>query len=127
MDQFHESKEKVDKKLQKYEKLNELEQQTGVDKFFFAAGAVVIGGLILYLVGGTRLIVNLVGFFYPAYMSFKAIGTADKQDDKQWLTYWIVYGIFDLSEQTTSLLENWCVTPFFAVSYPRLTSLIYQI
>ena len=36
---------------------------------------------------------NVVGFVYPAYMSFKAIETEDDVDDDiQWLTYWVVFG-----------------------------------
>jgi receptor expression-enhancing protein 5/6 len=36
----------------------------------------------------------LVAVVYPAYWSIKAIETDDKEDDKQWLTYWVVFGCF---------------------------------
>ena len=44
------------------------------------------------------LVCNLVGFIYPAYMSIKAIDTKDKDDDTQWLTYWVVFALFILLE-----------------------------
>jgi len=43
---------------------------------------------------GSSLICNFVGFLYPAYMSFKALETSGSGDDKQWLTYWVVYSLF---------------------------------
>jgi len=37
---------------------------------------------------------SFVGFVYPAYMSLKSIETKTGSDDKQWLTYWLVYSAF---------------------------------
>jgi len=36
-------------------------------------------------------ITAIMGFLYPAYMSFKALETPDDGDDIQWLTYWVVF------------------------------------
>jgi len=54
---------------------------------------------------------NLVGFIYPAYCSFKAIKSEDKEDDTQWLTYWVVYAFFVVVESLTDLLLHWI--PFY--------------
>lgn len=35
-------------------------------------------------VGGVKLLVDVVAFAYPAYMSFKALETSTSVDDKQW-------------------------------------------
>lgn len=43
---------------------------------------------------------NLVGIIYPAYMSFKAIESEGKEDDKQWLTYWVVFGLYAIVDNT---------------------------
>jgi receptor expression-enhancing protein 5/6 len=58
-------------------------------------------------VGGENLIVNLVGFIYPAYMSFKAISSNTINDDTQWLTYWVVYAFFNITESITDILFSW--------------------
>ena len=62
--------------------------------------------LIVYLLGGGRLIVNLIGFLYPAIKSFKAIESQTSKDDVQWLTYWIIYGSFSISEHALSFIVN---------------------
>jgi len=42
---------------------------------------------LLFFVGGSKLVSDLFGFVYPSYMSFKAVDSADPNDDTQWLTY----------------------------------------
>ena len=37
-------------------------------------------------------------FAYPAYCSIKALETLNKQDDKKWLTYWVVFAFFSVLE-----------------------------
>ena len=41
-----------------------------------------------------RPIALVVGYLYPSYCSFKALQTPSDDDDKQWLTYWIVMAFF---------------------------------
>ena len=52
-------------------------------------------GVILVMLGvGQVYITTIIGVLYPAFMSFIALETSDKEDDKLWLTYWVVYGTF---------------------------------
>ena len=60
----------------------------------------------LYALGGSRLVSHLVGFAAPAYYSFKAIESADTRDDRQWLTYWVVYAFFNLQEVATDFFTG---------------------
>ncbi len=57
--------------------------------------------------GGMKLISDLIAFLYPAYMSFKAIDSADPVDDMQWLTYWVVFAAFSILENVASFLILW--------------------
>merc|ERR1712025_989169 len=41
---------------------------------------------------------------YPAYKSFKAIESKSKEDDTQWLTYWVVYGVFNILEHAVAFV-----------------------
>lgn len=34
----------------------------------------------------------LFAFLLPAYLSFKAVESPSHEDDKKWLTYWVVFG-----------------------------------
>eukprot|EP00457_Paulinella_chromatophora_P010816 gb/GEZN01010932.1/.p1 GENE.gb/GEZN01010932.1/~~gb/GEZN01010932.1/.p1 ORF type:complete len:225 (-),score=36.99 gb/GEZN01010932.1/:399-1073(-) len=75
----------------------------------FGAGALVV--LIILIGVGANAFCNLVGFVYPVYCSFKALKSDSKEDDTQWLTYWIVYGFFNTFESITDLLLAWI--PFY--------------
>lgn len=41
---------------------------------------------------GQWLVSIILTFLWPAYMSFKALESPGAQDDKKWLTYWVVFG-----------------------------------
>lgn len=48
-----------------------------------------------------------VGFFF----SVKAVESVDKDDDTQWLIYWIVYAVFTVVEYFSDFLFSWF--PFY--------------
>lgn len=45
------------------------------------------------------------------YFRCKAIDSVDKDDDTQWLTYWVVYAVFGILEYFTDILLSWI--PFY--------------
>merc|ERR1712188_1552 len=67
--------------------------------------------MFFYLIMGMGIVANLIGFMYPAYKSFKSLKTGCRDDDTQWLIYWIVYSLFTLLEMFTSFLLGWI--PFY--------------
>lgn len=58
---------------------------------------IILGVVVLLLLGclsrtGQWLVGVIFTFLWPCYMSFKALESPGAEDDKKWLTYWIVYG-----------------------------------
>jgi receptor expression-enhancing protein 5/6 len=78
----------LDKELNKYPQLNQLQAVTGVPKTYFVIGAGSFVFVMIFFNFAGRLLSNLLGWVYPAYRSFKALESPEKEDDKQWLTYW---------------------------------------
>ncbi|KAM7269836.1 hypothetical protein ACFE04_025333 [Oxalis oulophora] len=69
----------------------------------------------------------MLSLVYPLYASVRAIETKSHVDDKQWLTYWILYSMLTLFELTFAtplqwipiwpyaklILTCWLVIPYF--------------
>ncbi|XP_052179934.1 HVA22-like protein a [Diospyros lotus] len=49
----------------------------------------------------------VVSLVYPLYASIRAIETKSPEDDRQWLTYWILYSMMTLFELTFAKLIEW--------------------
>jgi receptor expression-enhancing protein 5/6 len=92
------SLDQLDSKLRDVKQLKDLEDKTGVKPVFLVGGAGVLLLSFIFFGFGAAFLCNLAGFVYPSYMSFKAIESAEKEDDTQWLTYWVVYGFFSVVE-----------------------------
>ena len=51
----------------------------------------------------------------------KAIESPNKDDDTQWLTYWVVYGVFSIAEFFSDFFLSWL--PFYYMLKVRWLSL----
>ncbi|GAB5591157.1 hypothetical protein Unana1_06057 [Umbelopsis nana] len=97
----------LDTELSKYKFFNDVEAKTKVQKTHVAlGGAAVIFIMVFFNLAG-QLITDIVGWLYPAYASFKAIETPGTADDKQWLTYWTVFGFIQTAEYFADFLLYW--------------------
>jgi TB2/DP1, HVA22 family len=92
-----------------------LQEKTGYPAawFFLATCGVLIAALTL--LGGAKLLVDVVGFVYPAYMSFKSIdgssssstdSTIKRAEETQWLTYWVCFAFMSLLETVFGFLTR---------------------
>ena len=62
---------------------------------------------------GASIITNIVGVAYPVFMSFKALDSEGIDDDQMWLTYWIVFGGFNILDQIAGFILG--LIPFYYV------------
>ena len=107
------SRSYIDTCLLILEKLKQVEKKTGYPKAsFFLLGCFAIG-LLLFVIGGAKLITDLVSFVYPAYMSFKAIDSGSSEDDTQWLTYWVVFSSVSIVESCAAFILEFI--PFYFI------------
>ena len=59
------------------------------------------------------LIFGIVAVAYPAFMSFLALESEGTDDDKQWLTYWVIFGLFNIIDQWSGFILT--LIPFYFV------------
>ncbi|KAF9489199.1 hypothetical protein BDN71DRAFT_1484895 [Pleurotus eryngii] len=88
----------LDKELNKYPVLINLERRTEIPKVYTVLGAFALLTALHLINPLAAPVSNLIGWGLPAYLSFKAIESPQTQDDVQWLTYWTVFGFFNFLE-----------------------------
>ena len=96
----------------KIPQIKELSKKIGIESGYIILGVLALSGLlVLIFMGGTILTVVLT-VLYPAYKSIKALETKDDEDDdKEWLTYWCVFGVFTLIDEFGYIILN--LIPFY--------------
>jgi len=103
--------DQLDEFLAKFAVLGTIEEKTGVKRSYIVLGLVAFFLAFILFGFGAGPLCNLIGFVYPLYASFKALQTDGKADDSQWLSYWIVYGFFEMIESFTDFFLFWI--PFY--------------
>ncbi|KAL2760592.1 hypothetical protein ACRALDRAFT_1066908 [Sodiomyces alcalophilus JCM 7366] len=103
-DRFQQYIRQLDGELSKYPVLNNIEKSTNVPKAYGAVGfAALYFFFIIFNLGG-QLLTNLAGFAIPCYYSIHALFSANKEDDTQWLTYWVVFSFLTLVESFINVI-----------------------
>lgn len=70
-----------------------IEEATGINSKYIMIG-LGISFLFVFIGYFDFYITNVVGIFYPSIWSIRAIESKGSADDKQWLTYWVVFACF---------------------------------
>lgn len=93
--------------------LSRIEEKTKVKKIYQLYGGIGLIAAWLILGHGAALLCNMIGFLYPMYMSVKAIESDAKEDDTQWLMYWVVFAFFSVFEFFGDILVGWIPAYWF--------------
>jgi receptor expression-enhancing protein 5/6 len=83
----------------------------GVPTGYIAIGILFVAMFLVFSDIGSHAICDVIGIVYPAYMSFKAIESKETDDDKQWLTYWVVFALVQVGETFFDFFLFWI--PFY--------------
>jgi len=111
--QKHIPKEKKKSLIERWnEEMNLIEQKTGIKGIYVVIGLIVCIFLVYKNIFDT-VITNLVGTFYPAFMTIKSIEKKDDSEEKYWLTYWAVFGFFILIDMFSPIIVKFI--PFYLI------------
>ena len=78
--------------------LVDISAKVNVNPGLLLAGIGGIVGIVLMVLQGWAILVTSLTVFYPMIFSIRAIESEGEDDDKQWLTYWMVFGCCNVIE-----------------------------
>ena len=95
-------------------------QMTGLPKDKLLRYSLIGIVLFVFFGIGQAILTTLLGVAYPVFMSFHSLESDGKSDDRQWLTYWVVFGLFNMIDQFAGFVLHFI--PFYYVL--KLTVLV---
>ena len=101
--------------------LKQVSEATGQPVSSLMQYGLILGVMMVMFGVGSSYITNLLGVAYPAFMSFLALESDGLEDDKQWLTYWVCFGAFNIVDQFAGVILRFI--PFYY--FLKLGFLVY--
>eukprot|EP01031_Cornospumella_fuschlensis_P032873 gene32873-39752_t len=121
-------KGKINEFLAKYPQIDgpvsQVSDKIKVEKPFVVIGILAVPMILLLIWGNGDFAIDLVGFVYPAYASIKAIEAKDKDDEKLYLAYWLVFGLFKIFENLLDFMIS--SVPFFFLIKAAMLVYLYH-
>lgn len=91
--------------------MEQVKQFTGLTEQQIAKYGLTLGVICVMLGIGASYITCLIGVAYPAFMSFLALESGQESETTQWLTYWVVFGLFNIVDQFAGFILHFI--PFY--------------
>ena len=99
--------------LEKWQKqMNLIQEKTGIKGIFVILG-LVLCVIFVYFNIFDSIITNLVGTLYPAFWTIKSLEQNSVEEQKKWLTYWVVFGSFIIVDMSSPVIVKFI--PFYFV------------
>ena len=101
--------------------MEQVKQFTGLSDQQIAKYGLGLGVVCVMFGIGASYITCLLGVAYPAFMSFLALESGNEAETTQWLTYWVVFGLFNIVDQFAGFILHFI--PFYY--FLKLGFLVY--
>ena len=96
--------EDINIELEKFTPIKNLVEMTHVPAVVFVAIPLLIFVSAIVLDIGASFFTRLIGVGYPTFKSIIALESPSTDDDKQWLTYWCVYGLLAVLDEYSAFI-----------------------
>ena len=106
MDQLQAKLDVWNENLLKVGPIKSLVQKTNLPPIVFAVAPVLLLVFAIALDIGASLCTCTIGVAYPTIQSILALESKSADDDKQWLTYWSIYGLLVVFDQISFITRN---------------------
>jgi len=93
--------------------MKDFEKMVGFSKAYIFSASVIILMLIAYVFFGKTFMGDIIAYLYPALASWRAIKQPSPDNRRQWLTYWVIFGMCSLCEKFLHFLVSWIPLYFF--------------
>jgi len=60
---------------------------------------------------GASYVTCIIAVAYPVFMTFLALESDEPEENKQWLTYWVVFGLFSIVDSFAGFILHFI--PFY--------------
>jgi receptor expression-enhancing protein 5/6 len=91
--------------------IKEIAGKIGVETGVLLGGVSALTLLITLFIFGSTILTLTITVIYPSIKSIGALESKGIDDDKEWLTYWIIFGLFTLLEDFAGFILN--MIPYF--------------
>jgi receptor expression-enhancing protein 5/6 len=92
--------------------IKELAAKAGVESGVIIGGGALVATLITLALFGATILTLAITVLYPAVKSIQALESETRDDDKEWLTYWIIFGLFTLIDDCCGCILS-CIPYYF--------------
>ena len=106
MDQLQAKLDIWNQNLLKVGPIKDLHLKTNLPPIVFAVAPILLLVFAIALDIGASLCTCTVGVIYPTIQSILALESKSADDDKQWLTYWSIYGLLVVFDQISFITNN---------------------